>query len=67
MSVKNSGSQITEVYVYGKGDRIIAEVENIGPSTSRNLVVELTPGSYEVACKPGMSGKGIRQPLTVAD
>jgi iron uptake system component EfeO len=64
-SVKNTGSQITEVYVYGSGDRVIGEVENIGPSTSRDLVVELTPGRYQVACKPGMIGKGIRQPLAV--
>jgi iron uptake system component EfeO len=43
----------------------MGEAENIGPSTSRDLVVELTPGRYEVACKPGMTGKGIRTPLAV--
>jgi high-affinity iron transporter len=64
-SVKNDGSEVTEVYVYGTGDRVVGEVENIGPGTSRDLVVELPPGSYEVACKPGMTGDGIRKPLTV--
>jgi len=64
-NVKNTGSQITEVYVYGGGDRIMGEVENIGPALSRDLTVELPPGQYEVACKPGMVGSGIRQPLTV--
>ena len=64
-SVRNDGSQVTEVYVYGTGDRVMGEVENIGPATSRDLVVELPPGSYEVACKPGMTGDGIRKPLTV--
>ena len=29
-SVKNSGSQSTEVYVYGSGDRVMGELENIG-------------------------------------
>ncbi len=65
-SVKNDGSQVTEVYVYGTGDRVMGEVENVGPGTSRDLVVELPPGSYEVACKPGMTGDGIRRALTVS-
>ena len=30
-SVRNDGSEVTEVYVYGTGDRVIGEVENIGP------------------------------------
>ena len=30
-SVRNDGSQVTEVYVYGTGDRVMGEVENIGP------------------------------------
>jgi high-affinity iron transporter len=65
LKVTNAGSQVTEVYVYGAGDRIVGEVENIGPSTSRELVVNIAPGRYEIACKPGMTGKGIRQPLRI--
>ena len=64
-SVKNDGSQITEVYVYGTGDRVMGEVENIGPATSRDLVVQLPPGKYQIACKPGMIGDGIRTALAV--
>ncbi len=64
-SVTNNGSQVTEVYVYGEGDRVVGEVEDIGPGTSRDLTVQLPAGSYQVACKPGMRGGGIRQPLTV--
>ncbi len=63
--VSNKGSRVTEFYVYAEGDRIMGEVENIGPGLTRNLVVDLTKGSYEGACKPGMVGDGIRQDLTV--
>ena len=68
-AVTNKGSSTTEVYVYGDDDgeftRVIGEVENIGPGTSRDLDVDLAGGSYEVACKPGQSGDGIRTPITV--
>lgn len=68
-NVTNDGSQVTEVYVYGEEDgefnRIISEVENIGPGTSRDLSVDLSAGTYEVACKPGQTGDGIRQQITV--
>jgi iron uptake system component EfeO len=69
-AVTNKGSSTTEVYVYGEKDgeytRVIGEVENIGPGTSRDLDVELAGGSYEVACKPGQSGDGIRTSITVS-
>jgi uncharacterized cupredoxin-like copper-binding protein len=63
--VTNEGSDVTEVYVYADGDEVQGEVENIGPGTSRNLTVDLVAGDYEVACKPGMKGDGIRTPITV--
>ncbi|HET6393959.1 MAG TPA: iron uptake system protein EfeO, partial [Blastococcus sp.] len=63
--VTNGGSKITEFYVYAEGDRVMAEVENIAPGLSRPLLVELPAGEYETACKPGMIGDGIRNPLTV--
>jgi iron uptake system component EfeO len=69
-AVTNKGSSTTEVYVYGEDGgrytRVIGEVENIGPGTSRNLDVDLSAGSYEVACKPGQSGDGIRTRITVS-
>jgi iron uptake system component EfeO len=68
-AVTNDGSKVTEVYVYAKsGDaftRVVSEVENIGPGTSRDLDVDLSAGTYEVACKPGQKGDGIRQKITV--
>ena len=63
--VTNGGTKITEFYVYAEGDRVMAEVENIAPGLSRPLLVELPAGEYETACKPGMIGDGIRNPLTV--
>lgn len=63
--VTNQGSKVTEFYVYAEGDRIMGEVENVGPGLSRDLVVDLPKGSYEGACKPGMVGDGIRQTLSV--
>jgi iron uptake system component EfeO len=64
-TVTNKGSKVTEVYVYADKSRIVTEVENIGPGTSRDLTADLTPGTYEVACKPGQTGDGIRTPITV--
>jgi iron uptake system component EfeO len=66
-AVSNSASQVTEVYVYASGDRVVGEVENIGPGTTRDLTVDLTAGAYEIACKPGMAGDGNRTALTVTD
>ena len=63
--VTNAGSSVTEFYVYAEGDRVMAEVENIAPGVSRELLVELPAGDYETACKPGMVGDGIRTALTV--
>ena len=63
--VTNDGSQVTEFYVYAEGDRIMQEVENIGPGLTSELRVELPAGEYEGACKPGMIGDGIRTSISV--
>ncbi|GGV25202.1 hypothetical protein GCM10010495_46310 [Kitasatospora herbaricolor] len=65
IAVSNTGSKVTEVYVYAPGNRIFTERENIGPGTRATVTTELEPGSYEIACKPGMTGDGIRQKITV--
>jgi len=66
--VKNTGSKVTEFYLYAEdGERIVGEVENIGPGLTRELVVSAEPGNYVTACKPGMEGEGIRGKLTVTD
>ncbi|WP_030166457.1 iron uptake system protein EfeO [Spirillospora albida] len=64
-TVTNTGSKVTEVYVYAPGDKIVTERENIGPGTRVSLVVQLSAGKYQIACKPGMVGDGIRQDIAV--
>ncbi|MDH2426485.1 iron uptake system protein EfeO [Sphaerisporangium sp. TRM90804] len=64
-TVTNTGAKVTEFYVYAAGDRVMGEVENIVPGLTRDMIVELPAGTYETACKPGMIGKGIRNPLKV--
>jgi iron uptake system component EfeO len=63
--VANKGTEVTEFYVYGAGDKVVAEVENIAPGLSRDLLAELSAGQYQAVCKPGMTGDGIRKELTV--
>ncbi len=63
--VTNNGDQVTEFYIYAEGDRVMGEVENIAPGLTRELIVELPAGEYETACKPGMTGDGIRGTLSV--
>jgi iron uptake system component EfeO len=64
-NITNNGKKVTEFYVYAKGNKIVGEVENIGPGLSRDMTVSLPKGSYEGACKPGMTGDGVRQKFTV--
>ncbi len=63
--VRNNGSKVTEFYIYATKDRIMGEVENIGPGVERKLIVDLSAGAYQTACKPGMKGDGIRGKFTV--
>jgi len=69
-AVTNKGQQTTEVYVYGQQGgaftKVITEVENIGPGITRDLNATLSGGTYEIACKPGQTGNGIRTPITVS-
>ncbi|GAB40208.1 hypothetical protein GOSPT_093_00030 [Gordonia sputi NBRC 100414] len=65
-NVTNNGSKVTEFYVYANNNRVLDEVENIGPGLSGKLTVEIVdPGTYTVACKPGMVGTGIRKQINV--
>jgi iron uptake system component EfeO len=66
--VRNTGSKVTEFYLYGDdGLRIVGEVENVGPGLSRDLVLTVPAGTYVPTCKPGMAGKGIRSSFTVTE
>ncbi len=65
--ISNVGKKVTEFYLLaGDGQRVLGEVENIGPGITRDLVVTATPGRYVTACKPGMVGEGIRARFTVS-
>ena len=61
-SITNSGERVTEFYVLAEdGLRVIAERENITPGSTADLTVQLEPGSYFTACKPGLRGPNIGQ------
>ncbi|MEZ5182088.1 MAG: iron uptake system protein EfeO [Acidimicrobiales bacterium] len=64
--VTNDGSEVTEFY-FLEGERIVSEVENVGPGLTRTLVVEAEPGEYTAQCKPGMEGDGISEAFTVTE
>lgn len=64
-TVTNDGPSVTEFYVYSAGDKVEGEVEDIGPGLQRDLTVDLAAGTYEAACKPGMTGEGIRRTIHV--
>jgi len=64
--VTNAGDEVTEFYLLGEdGLRIVAEVENIGPALNRELTANVPAGSYFTACKPGMTGEGLRSAFEV--
>ncbi|MEU6065804.1 MULTISPECIES: iron uptake system protein EfeO [Streptomyces] len=65
LKIENKGSKATEVEILFPDDRIVSEKENIGPGTKYTLTAEIKAGSYEIACVPGMKGRGVRQKLTV--
>ena len=61
--VKNDGNDVTELYVQTADGKILGEVENVGPGTSRKLTVTLQAGDYKLVCKPGQKGDGIATPI----
>lgn len=64
--VANAGTKINEFYLLAAdGQQVIAEVEDIGPGVTRQLVLNATTGKYLTVCKPGMSGNGIRAAFEV--
>ncbi|MGW3492895.1 iron uptake system protein EfeO [Streptomyces sp. NPDC001020] len=65
LQIENKGSKATEVEILFPDDRIVAEKENIGPGTKYTMTSEVKAGEYEIACRPGMKGHGVRQKLTV--
>ncbi|MEW2352839.1 iron uptake system protein EfeO [Spirillospora sp. NPDC029432] len=64
--ITNRGREVTEVYVYAPGDKIMTERENIRPGTTVTLTVQLGAGNYQIACEPGMTPPDFRQDITVS-
>ncbi len=65
--IANSGTKVTEFYIYAAGQRILGEAENISPGLQRRLEVRFDqPGTYRATCKPGMAGDGIHADIVVA-
>ena len=65
-AVTNKGTKTTELYLYAAGDKVMGEVENVGPGTTRNLTATVPAGDYQLACKPGMEGSGVRTDVHVS-
>lgn len=65
--VKNDGDQSSDFYLLADdGRRVVAEVANVAPSSSRELTLVVQPGKYFTLCKPGTAGEGVgRSPFTV--
>jgi iron uptake system component EfeO len=64
LHIENKGSKVTEVEIFFPDGRVVAEKENIGPGTKYTMTAEVKAGEYEIACRPGMKGHGVRQKLT---
>ena len=57
--VTNAGTQVTEFYLLGEdGLRIVAEVENVGPQLSRQLVVNAPAGEVRHRLQAGDDRRG---------
>ncbi|MEV6169644.1 iron uptake system protein EfeO [Streptomyces sp. NPDC051954] len=65
LAIENKGSKVNEVYILFPDDRVVTERENIGPGTKQRVTAEVKAGDYQIACKPGMKGNGIRQDIKV--
>lgn len=61
----NKADDVNELYVLTSDGGVVGEVENVTTGTSRQLNADLKAGTYELACKPGMVGDGIRTVITV--
>src|SRR2546423_13220857 len=48
-SVKNTGKDVTELYVL-QGTKALGEVENVSPGSTRSLTVTLKAGAYDLNC-----------------
>ncbi|GAB3348877.1 hypothetical protein RMN56_31225 [Micromonospora halotolerans] len=70
-AVTNRGQQATGVFLYGREGagftKVVAEAADVAPGKTGDLRATLATGLYEVACKPGRQGDGVRTRITVSD
>ncbi|MDO5498623.1 MAG: iron uptake system protein EfeO [Propionibacteriaceae bacterium] len=65
-TITNRGTQVTEFMLMGPhGIGILGTVEDLAPGLTRELVLTVPSGQYLAACRPGMTGDGIRQQFKV--
>jgi Cupredoxin-like domain len=61
----NQGTRISELYLETPDAKELAEVEKIKKGASGAFRTTVKPGSYQVACEPGMADKQVRTGITV--
>lgn len=67
-TVTNQGSEVTEFYLLAEDQqRIVGEVENIGPGITRDLVVLAEPGTYYTSCRTSDTAEQTPTVFTVTD
>ncbi|HEY6798852.1 MAG TPA: cupredoxin domain-containing protein [Kineosporiaceae bacterium] len=61
----NQGTRISELYLESPDAKELVEVEKIKKGAGGAFRTTVKPGSYLVACEPGMADKQIRTAITV--
>jgi iron uptake system component EfeO len=65
-NVQNDGAGKAGFAVYANdGVTEMGSLRNIAPGTNGRLQLTLTPGGFVAACRPTMTGDGIRSPFEV--
>lgn len=63
--ITNQGTRITEMYLESPDAEELVEIEKIKKGASGAFKTTVKPGSYLVACEPGMADKQVRTGITV--
>lgn len=65
LKVTNHGKKITEMYLESAQGEELVEVEKITTGKAGAFRTTVKPGTYRIACEPGMADNQIYTPLTV--
>ena len=66
-TMTNQGTKISEMYLETPDAKQLVEVESLKSGAAGAFTVNVTKGSYLVACEPGMADKQIRTAISVTD